>query len=114
MARICTYEIFGNDRRRMTKKFRAISLLLTYWAFGIATWDAVPTMYHEVATAYASCKKRCKVEHQLCIRKNNPGCSWLWTKSSGSAPVSAQCLAARSRKPDTARMVCRNVGTLRS
>jgi hypothetical protein len=61
----------------MTKKFRAISLLLTYWAFGIATWDAVPTMYHEVATAYASCKKRCKVEHQLCIRKNNPGCSWL-------------------------------------
>jgi len=32
----------------------------------------------------------------------------------GSAPVSMQCLAARSRMPDTARMVCRNVSTLRS
>src|ERR1700704_6173937 len=36
------------------------------------------------------------------------------TKSFGSAWVSAQCLAARSRKPPTALTVCRKVGTLRS
>src|SRR5262249_26594683 len=38
----------------------------------------------------------------------------VFTKLAGSTPVSAKCLAARSRKPPIDLTVCRKVGTLRS